>query len=162
MRSGLGHLDGAAVPDVGFAKCKNRPERLFEALLPEAQMSPARRVLAEFDARSRRTAKRLSGAPDGVLVEEDEMRLVDLQVFLCLRLGNAEDEVDIAWIKARDQGTGAGSRVLADLVDSAKRHDARLKAVPLGQADRLIAWYRRHGFARSTGDAMFFPPKRPA
>lgn len=122
-------------------------------------MSPSRAFLAEFDARSRRTPASLSGAPEGVLVPDDEVRrMTDAPVFLCLRLGSNESEVDITWIGANPKSTGAGTRLLLELVEVAARLGVTLKAIPLGRDERTTAWYERHRFVRSRSGAVTFRP----
>lgn len=73
-------------------------------------------------------------------------------------------ELELIWIAASARGAGFGERMLCDLCAAADRHGVSLFLSVVDNAhvsaDRLEAWYARHGFAPSpshcSGDDLVF------
>jgi GNAT superfamily N-acetyltransferase len=116
---------------------------------------PANDLIASYHAKYGRKIPRDVGL--------DEDRFPDVEVFemptgvLCLRPEGLA-VVDIAWLEARPQLGGHGTRILRDLTAAANAHGVTLKAIPIGKERRIIGFYERHGFTGPCGDYWIREP----
>lgn len=111
--------------------------------------TPADNLMAHFRQQGRTCSAAEAACPDLASVPGDaflELQQADgSSVFLGLR-HDGPDVVDLVWIRAAPESGGHGSTVLRELTASADSLGVTLKAVALGRAERLAAWYARHGF----------------